>query len=186
MLFSVLTRKDKVPRHNLHPKAPVLAKRRQISVGSSSGPGSHILPNCHPWGSQASNPTGPQFAQATQVGRPDLSDCNSHKWPLLLGCRDRDGGEVHCCRKGWAKASGRGLIESSGALQDVVPSLFPGLASWPSGPSLGKLEAHQEKAWICLLCQSPLDDHHTTACWLSHLPSDWQVLVGGAHCSPDQ
>ena len=35
MLFSILTRKGKVPRHNFHPKAPVLAKRRQISAGSS-------------------------------------------------------------------------------------------------------------------------------------------------------
>ena len=36
MLFSVLTRKGKVPRHNFHPsKVSVLAKKWQISAGGS-------------------------------------------------------------------------------------------------------------------------------------------------------
>ena len=39
-----------------------------------------------------------------------------------------------------------GLSEVSGALQDVVPNLFPGPSSSPAGPRLGKLEGLQEKA----------------------------------------
>ena len=44
-----------------------------------------------------------------------------------------------------------GLSKDSGALKDIVPSLFPGPSSPPTGPGLSKLEGLQEKAWICLL-----------------------------------
>ena len=39
-----------------------------------------------------------------------------------------------------------GLSKDSGALEDVVPSPFPGPSSSPAGPGLSKLEGLQEKA----------------------------------------
>ena len=39
-----------------------------------------------------------------------------------------------------------GLSEVAGALQDVVPNLFPGHSTSPVGPRLGELEGLQEKA----------------------------------------
>ena len=39
-----------------------------------------------------------------------------------------------------------GLSKDSGALKDIVPSLFPGPSSPPTGPGLSKLEGLQEKA----------------------------------------
>ena len=39
-----------------------------------------------------------------------------------------------------------GLNEDSGALQDIVSSLFPGPSNSPAGPRLGKPEGLQEKA----------------------------------------
>ena len=59
-------------------------------------------------------------------------------------------------RQGWRKrftAASRpgpqpveGLSKGYGALQDTVPSLFPGPSSSPAGPRLGRLEGLQEKA----------------------------------------
>ena len=75
MLFSVLTRKGKVPRHNFHPPRfqPWLREGRS-QLTAPSGPGTHILPTCHAWGSQASSSTGPQSPQTTHLGRPGLTD----------------------------------------------------------------------------------------------------------------
>ena len=84
-------------------------------------------------------PTGPQSPQAAQMGRAGLTDCSLHRWPLLLGWRDRDGAGVHCRLKAWAKLV-EGLSGGSGAPWDVVPSLFLGPSSPPAGPRLDKME----------------------------------------------
>ena len=55
-----------------------------------------------------------------------------------------------------------GLSDGSGALQDRVPSLFPGPSSSPTDPKLAKLEGLLKKASICLLPDFPPDDHYTT------------------------
>ena len=55
-----------------------------------------------------------------------------------------------------------GLSDGSGALQDKVPSLFPGPSSSPTDPKLAKLEGLLEKASIYLLSDFPPDDQHTT------------------------
>ena len=81
--------------------------------------------------SQASFPGGLQSPQAAQMGRPDLTNCDPDSRPLLVGLRDRDRGAVHHCLKPGAPPVG-GLGEVSGALQDVVPSLFPGPSSSPA------------------------------------------------------
>ena len=92
MLFSVLTRKDKVPRHSSHPpRYPSLAKRRQISVGNSLTYGSSdsqlsLLKEAgtqHNWPSGSSgHPNGGQIPQTAMQG--GLS--------LLSGPRDKDEG----------------------------------------------------------------------------------------------
>lgn len=71
--------------------------------------------------------------------------------PLLLGGRDRDGGELRHCLKAWA--------QPVGGLGDRALSLFPGPLSSLAGPRRGKLEG--EKAGVCLLPPSPPDDHHS-------------------------
>ena len=78
MLFSVLTRKDKVPRHSSHPpRYPSLAKRRQISVGNSLTYGSSdsqlsLLKEAgtqHNWPSGSSgHPNGGQIPQTAMQG----------------------------------------------------------------------------------------------------------------------
>lgn len=67
MLFSTPDKwKGKVPKAQLLlSKVPVLVKKMQISVGSSSGLGSQTLPSCHHWGSQVANPTDYQALSAT-------------------------------------------------------------------------------------------------------------------------
>ena len=121
-------------------KVPVLAKRRQISAGSSLGPGSH--PAVIPEGSR--HPTqlalslarlpkwGDQFSQVRQTA-------------LLLGHRDRERGEVHCSLRPGPWLVG-GLGEGSGALQDIVRSLFPEPFSSPTGSRLGELEGLRKAA----------------------------------------
>ena len=174
-VFSVLTRKGKVPRHNFYPPRSQSWLRGGRSQLAPSGPGSHALPSCHPWGSQSSNPSGPQSPQAVQMGRPGLTDCDSWQ-PLLVGHRDRDGGAVPCFSSPgpWLV---EGLSEGSGALQEAVPSLLPGPSSSSAGPRLGKLEGLQEKVCICLLPYSLPDDPHTMDPWLDHFPSGPSLTV---------
>ena len=172
MLFSVLTRQGKVPRHNVYsPRSQSWLTGGRSQLAAPSGPDSHIWPSCHPWRRQASNPTDPQSLQATQMGRPSLTDCDSDRRPLLVTHRDRHGGEAHhSSRPGpWLV---EGHSEGSGA-----PSLFPEPSSSPTGPRLCKLEGLQKKAWFCLLAHFPPDDHHTTDTWLNNFPNGPSLIV---------
>ena len=123
-------------------KVPVLTKRRQISVGSS-------FRARFPHPSQLSSPREPDIQpnwSSVSSGHPN-GETRSHRSgrrPLLLGHRDRERGEVHCSLRPGPWLVG-GLGEGSGALQDIVPSLFPGPSSSPAGPNLGELEGFQEK-----------------------------------------
>ena len=56
------------------------------------------------------------------------------------GFRHRDGGEVHRSSRPGPRLL-EGLSEGSGALQDVVPSLFPGTSRSPTGPRVAYLQA---------------------------------------------
>ena len=160
MLFSVLTRKGKAPRHNSHtPKFQSWLRGGRAELAAPSGPGCHILPSCHLWGSQASNPNVPQSLQAAQMGRPGLTNCDPKRWPLLGGHRDRDRGEVHHLSRPGPRLV-EGLSQGSGAPQDVVSSLFPGPPGSPTGPRLGEFQGLQRKAWICLLLSTWWAPHH--------------------------
>ena len=84
-------KKGQSPKAQLSPsKVPVLAKRRQISVGSSFGarfPYPAQLSSLREPGIQ---PKWPQSPQAVQMGRPGLTDCDAYRRPLLVGHRDRE------------------------------------------------------------------------------------------------
>ena len=142
-----LTRKGKVPRHNFHPpRSQFLVKRTQISIGSYFRASSHTLPSCHPWGSQASNPTGPQSPQAAQMGETRSHRLWPGRQPLLLGRRDRYEGEVPRGLRAWTKANGG---HQWGLWSPIIPSLFPGPSSSPAGTRLALLlvlEDPQEKS----------------------------------------
>ena len=90
-----------------------------------SGPGSHILPSCHHWGSQAPNPNGPQYPQATQIG-----ETRSH-W-LQPRQMTRVGERFTTSSKPGPRLV-EGLSEDSEALKNIVPSLFLGASSSPAG-----------------------------------------------------
>ena len=88
-------------------KAPVLANRRQSSAASSlraRSPDSAQLSSLREPGAHPNWPSG--SSGRPKARRQGPTDCNPGRLPLLLGCRDKDGGEVHCCLKAWAKASG--------------------------------------------------------------------------------
>ena len=80
------------------------------------------------------------------MGILGLKDYDPDRWPLLLGHRDTDGGEVHCSsRPGPRLVEGLvSLSEGSGDLHRIVSSLFPGPSSSPTGPTLGELEGFQK------------------------------------------
>ena len=157
MLFSLLTRKGKVARHSFHPpRSQSLAKQRQISAGRSSGPVSYsavILEGSrHPTQLALSLARLPKW-------RDQVSDCDPERRSLLAGSRDSMGKRVTTASRPEPRLV-EGLTEGSGALQDIVPSLFPGPFSSPTGPRLGELEGIRKVARICLLPHSPPDDHH--------------------------
>ena len=138
---------------------PSWISRNRSHLAAPSEQGAHILHSSHPWWSQAPNPTGP-VSTGAQVRRPVLRDWGPGKWPLLVGCRDRDGGEVHCSSRPGPRLLD-GLSEGSRALQDVVPSLLPVPSSSPTGLRLGDLQALLKNAWICFFAHFPADDNHT-------------------------
>ena len=70
---------------------------------------------------------------------------NPGRLPLLLGHRNRDGGEAYHYLQAWVKPVVT-LGEGSGDLQDIVPSLVSGSSSSLTDPKLGKIEGLQEKA----------------------------------------
>ena len=68
MLFSVLTRKGKVPRHSVHhPRSQSWLRGSRAQLAAPSGPGPKTLLSCRLWGSQAPYPTGPPSPPATQM-----------------------------------------------------------------------------------------------------------------------
>ena len=189
MLLSVLTRKGKVPRHNFHPPRSRLAKRRQISVGGSlraRSPDPAQLSSLREPGTQ--DPTGPQAPQATQTARARSHRLCPTQTTVAMRSQRRAWGRGSPPHQGLGPASGRswwGLWSPAGH----TPSLFPGSPSSPANPRPGELEGPGEKARICLLPNSPPEDHHSGDPWLDAPPpvAHWQLLVwGGAHCSTDQ
>ena len=183
MVFSVLTRKGKIPKHNFHPpRSQSWLRGGRSQLAAPSGPGSHTLPipegTRHPTqlvlSLLRSPKRGDQFSQVRQTA-------------LLLGHRDRERGEVHCSLRPGPWLVG-GLGEGSGALQDIVPSLFPGPSSSPAGSRLSEQRVSRrrpESASYFKLHLTP-----TTPVTFSSITSPvvphWQLLVSRVHCGADQ
>ena len=114
-------------------KVPVLVKRRQLLQEPVPTPCSAVIPE------EARHPTQPSLSllRPPKWRRPGLTNCNWGSQPLLLGHRERDGGEVHHPSKHRPRLE-EGLSEGPEGLQDVVPSslgppvhpLAQGWVSW--------------------------------------------------------
>ena len=186
MLLSVLIRKGKVPRHTFHrPRSQSWLRGSRSQLAAPSGTGFQGLPCYHPWGRQACNSTDPQSPQLPKWGDP-VPQTDSYGRPLLLGHRDRGEGEVHCCLKGWAKASG-GLMRPLEPCR-MEPQSVPWALHSPTDRRLGNLEGLPEKAWVCLLPHSPLGYQNPTDPWLNRFPSGPSLTVtseqGSLWCWP--
>ena len=127
------------------------------------------------------DPNSPQPPQATQIAvrGPDPADCSPCRWPLILGHRGRNGGEVHYYLKAWDQP-----VEGSRALQDTAPNLFRRPLSSPDGLRPGELEGPRE-ARTHLLPHFPLDNHHPSDHWQSSATNGCS-LWGGIYCDSDQ
>ena len=121
---------------------PSWISRNRSHLAAPSGQGSHNLPTSHPWWSQAPNPKGP-----VSSGCPSEETSSQTLRPRKMATASR------LQRQGWGRGSPslrpgprllEGLSEGSGALQDVVPSLFSGTSSSPTCLGLNDLQAPQK------------------------------------------
>ena len=169
MLFSVLTRKGKVSRHNFHPEmSQSWLRGSRYQSAAPSGPSSHILSRSHSWQNQAPNPIGPQSPQAVQIGRPILTNWDPERRPLLVGRRNMGGGELHRSSRPGPRLV-EGLSEGSGALQDIVPSLpwALELTCWPKAGWASRPVEEGLSLPLSLL-STWWPPHHP---WLNHFPT---------------
>ena len=172
MLFSVLTRKDVVSRHNF---ALLRSSPGWEEAALSWWPPQSWVPRVCPATitEGARSPQAPQAAcTAGQVPQTDL-----YRQPLPLGHRGRAGGEIHHHLKAWAWQVGD-PCEGYGALQDPAPcSLGPQLTHWPKA----RWMAPRQEERICLFPDSALDNHCSTNLWLRGPLTViyWQLLVCG-------
>ena len=99
-------KKGPSPKAQLSPsKVLVLAKRRRSSAGSSLRATSPDCPAVISEGARC--PTQLALGSSGHLYSGDqVPDCDPARLPLLLGSRDRDGGEVYHRLKAWAKTSG--------------------------------------------------------------------------------
>ena len=139
---------------------PSWISRNRSHLAAFSGQGSHFLPRSLPWLSQAPNPIGP-VSSGCPIEETSPQRLRPRKMTTASRLQRQGWGEVHRSSRPGPRLL-EGLSEGSGALQDVVPSLFIGNSSSPTGPRLGDLQALQMNAWIWLFSLFPAGDHHTT------------------------
>ena len=171
MLFSVilaLSREGKVSRHNFHLEMshPGWAERDliwQLLQGK-------VPTICPPLILDGARHPIQQvlFPQAAQVWRPVLRVWGPGRWPLLVVCRDRDGGEVHHFPRPGPRLL-EGLSQGSWTLKDVLPSLLTGTNRSPTGPRLGDLQALQKMPESA--SSVTFQVMNTTPPYLNHFPN---------------
>ena len=131
-----------------------LAKRRQISVGSSFRTKFPHSAQLTPLREPGTQPSWPSISSGCPSGRPGLTDCGQGTWPLLFSRRDRDGGEVHRSSR-----LVEGLSEGPGALQDVASSSLGPLAltqAWVSWRALRRRPESASYLPLYLMTTTPL------------------------------
>ena len=99
-----------------HSKVPVLVKRRQLLQGQVPTPCPAVIPE----GARHPTQLSLSLLRPPKWERPSITHCNSGSQPLLLGHRNRDGGEVHHSSRCRPKLE-EGLSEGPAGLQDVAP-----------------------------------------------------------------
>ena len=164
-------RKGKVPRHSFHPprsQSWLRGGRSQLAILSGQVPTPY--PVVIPEGVRH-----PAQLALNLFRMPKWESCLKRLWPKQMATA------IRFQRQGWGRSSllpqyvGQYLVEDlgkgSGALQGIVPSLFPGPSSSPTGPRQDELEGLQEKTCIFLFPHLPPSDHHTTEPWLNHFPN---------------
>ena len=173
MLFSVLTRKDMVSRHNftLLRSCPGW-EEAELCWWLPQGWVPRVCPATITEG--ARSPQAPQAAcTAGQVPQTDL-----YRQPLPLGHRGRAGGEIHhYLRPGLGKWGT--LVRSMEPCR--TQPLFPGPPAHPLAQGQVNWWAPRQEERICLFPDSAVDNHCSTNLWL-HGPLTviyWQLLVCG-------
>ena len=154
ILFSVLTRKDTVPRENRHPLRSSPGWEAQISAGGSlraRSPDPVQPSSLRKTGMRdATSAQAPQAACLAGEGRAGSADGDPGRRPLPWG--HRGGGEGHL--KAWAWPVG-GSWWGLWRLQDTAPNLFPGPLSSSADLRPDELEGPWERPRIRLLPHSP-------------------------------
>ena len=160
MLFSVLTRKGQVRRHNHHP--PRSSPGWEETDLCSKRAKCLDPPSRHNWGSQAPRTQLPLAASGHRSARAGPADCVPGRWPRhqITG---GDGGEAHRHLKAWARSGQPG--EGSWAQQDTAPACSPGPPRSAASLKPCEQEGPGEKAEIRLLT-SPSATHHSADWWL--------------------
>ena len=181
MVFSVLTRKSKVPRYNFHPprsRSQPTGDRAQLAA--PSGPGSHTLPSCHPWGSQASNPASPPLPQAAQVGETRSHRLRPRQLATALRSQ-RQGRENFTAASRPGPRLVEGLNEGFGAPQAVPWTLqLTHAQNWVSWRASRRRPVPVSYLTLHLMTTTPLILDWIT----SPMIPPWQLSVG--HFGVDQ
>ena len=102
-----LDRKGQRPKAQLSLfKVPVLAKRRQISIGSSFTASFPYPAQLLPLRESGTKSTSPQSPQVTQKAGARFHKLPPGRWPLPLGHKNRDGGRDSPLPQSRPRASG--------------------------------------------------------------------------------
>ena len=93
-------KKGQGPKAQLSPsKALVLVKGRHNSAGGSLRARSQDYPVVISEGARHPNQLALRLFKLLKSRRPTPTDCDPDRLPQLLGHRDREAGEFHCCLK---------------------------------------------------------------------------------------
>ena len=107
LLFSVLTRKAKVPKHNFYPpRSASWLRGGRFQLAASSGPGSETLPSCHHWRSQVPTQLALRLLRPPKVGETKCHRLQRRQIATAIRSQRQGLGEAHRCLKAWAKAGG--------------------------------------------------------------------------------
>ena len=92
-VYSLSWQEKQGPKAQLSPsKVLILAKRRQVSVGSSLSARSPHRAQLSSLKEPGAQPSWPSGSSGHSEGRPGHTECNPGTLPLLLGHRRKDGG----------------------------------------------------------------------------------------------
>ena len=158
MLFSVFTRKGRIPKHSFHPlRSWFWLRESRFQLAACTGQGPQTFPSSHHWGSQCptywpSGFSGPPNGGG--MGGGSHEDCDPGRLTLLLGRRDRDvwgggaGEFTAASRPGPSQRAA--LVRALEPCKTQPPSLFSGPPAHRC-PKAGWVGRPQGEGWDPLL-----------------------------------